>query len=153
MLLSGPFGPCYNSCVNYYLDVWRGYADFSGRARRKEYWYFTLFHTVMAVVGQLLAGGLYSENRTIGEIFEGTVFLYIVASIVPTLSVTVRRLHDIDKSGWWYFVAFIPVVGVFWLLILTCIDGTSGPNQYGPDPKALDVVPAPLTSSESTASR
>lgn len=126
--------------MNYYLDVWRGYFDFSGRTRRKEYWYFTLFHTLMAVTGQLLAGGLYTENHTTGEIFEAIVFGYIVASIIPTLSVTVRRLHDIDKSGWWYFVAFIPAVGVVWLLILTCIDGTSGANQYGPDPKSIDAV-------------
>lgn len=129
--------------MNYYFDVWRGYFDFSGRARRKEYWYFTLFHTIMAIAGELIAGGLYNENPTLGEIFMGIVFLYILASIIPTLAVSVRRLHDIDKSGWWYFIAFIPLIGPFWLLILTCTDGTIGPNQYGPDPKASDVAVSP----------
>ncbi len=132
--------------MNYYLDVWRRYFDFSGRARRKEYWYFTLYHAILEVSGLLLAGVSYNENTTIGTVFGAIVVLYILASIIPTLSVTVRRLHDIDKSGWWYFVSFIPVIGGIWALVLMCTDGTKGPNQYGPDPKALDAAPA-LTAS------
>jgi uncharacterized membrane protein YhaH (DUF805 family) len=126
--------------VNYYLDVWRGYADFSGRARRKEYWFFSLFHSLTVISGAFLADALSKENRTIGTIFGSIVVLYFLASIVPTLAVTVRRLHDVDKSGWWYFISFIPFVGPIWLLILTCTDGTPGPNQYGPDPKSADAV-------------
>ena len=132
--------------MNYYLDVWRGYFTFSGRARRKEYWYFVLFHDIMAAAGLFIAGALYSENRTIADTFVWIVYLYILASIIPTLSVTVRRLHDIDKSGWWQTVGLIPVIGGFWLLILMCTDGTVGPNQYGPDPKAIDSVAAEITS-------
>ena len=124
--------------MNYYLDVWRAYFDFSGRARRKEYWYFTLFHTIMEVAGFALAAAAYNDNRTIGTIFIGIAVLYYLASLVPSISVTVRRLHDIDMSGWWYFVQFVPVIGGIWLLVLMCTDGTKGPNQYGPDPKALD---------------
>ncbi len=85
--------------MNYYLDVWRGYADFSGRARRKEYWFFNLFHIAMAIAGEFLAGALYNENPTLGAIFGVIVVLYILASVVPSLAVTVRRLHDVDKSG------------------------------------------------------
>jgi uncharacterized membrane protein YhaH (DUF805 family) len=129
--------------VNYYLDVWRGFADFSGRARRKEYWFFSLFHSLTVVTGAFLADALSKENRTIGTIFESIVVLYFLASIVPTLAVTVRRLHDVDKSGWWYFISLIPFVGPIWLLVLTLTDGTSGPNQYGPDPKAADLVTSP----------
>jgi uncharacterized membrane protein YhaH (DUF805 family) len=126
--------------LNYYLDVWRGFADFSGRARRKEYWYFTLFHFIMALAGDIIAGAIYPENPVLGTAFGVIVLLYFLASIVPTIAVTVRRLHDVDKSGWWYFIAFIPFIGGIWLLVLTCTDGTAGPNQYGPDPKAVDVV-------------
>jgi uncharacterized membrane protein YhaH (DUF805 family) len=130
--------------VNYYLDVWRGYFDFSGRARRKEYWYFTLVHSVMEFGGGLLALAAYKDNTTIGTVFGAIVFLYILASIIPTISVTVRRLHDTDKSGWWYFVSFIPAIGGIWSLILMCTNGTKGLNQYGPDPKAL--APSMLSS-------
>jgi uncharacterized membrane protein YhaH (DUF805 family) len=129
--------------VNYYLDVWRGYFDFSGRSRRKEYWYFTLFHTILAIAGELLAAASYNENTTIGTVFGIIVLLYILASLVPSLAVSVRRLHDIDKSGWWFFVSFIPVIGGIWFLVLMCTDGASGPNQYGPDPKALDMATSP----------
>ncbi len=133
--------------MNYYLDVWRGYADFSGRARRKEYWFFNLFHIAMAIAGEFLAGALYNENPTLGATFGVIVVLYILASVVPSLAVTVRRLHDVDRSGWWYFIGFVPIIGGIWFLVLACTDGTSGPNQYGPDPKAADLIPAPLSTS------
>lgn len=133
--------------MNYYLDVWRGYFDFSGRARRKEYWYFTLLHTAMEIVGVLLIAGLSKDRPAIGTAFEILVILYILASIIPSIAVTVRRLHDIDKSGWWYFICFIPFVGPFWALFLALTDGTDGPNQYGPDPKAaqakMQLLPEP----------
>lgn len=125
--------------MNYYLDVWRGSFDFSGRARRKEYWYFTLYHTILAFSGELLAVGLINENAMIGSVFAAIVFLYILASTVPSIAVTVRRLHDIGKSGSWLFIGFIPLIGSIWLLVLMCTDGTSGPNRYGLDPKALDA--------------
>ena len=123
--------------MNYYVDVWRGYFDFSGRARRKEYWCFTLFHILTAFAGECLAAVIYDDNPTLGTAFGAIVLLYIVASVVPSIAVTVRRLHDTDRSGWWYFIGLIPFVGPIWLLVLTCTDGTKGPNQYGPDPKAL----------------
>jgi uncharacterized membrane protein YhaH (DUF805 family) len=125
--------------VNYYVDVWRDYFDFSGRARRKEYWIFTLYHTVILVSGELLVGVLANESSPIAIVFTLIYVLYVLASIIPTIAVSVRRLHDIDKSGWWLFIGLIPVVGAIWSLILMCTDGTNGPNQYGPDPKALEA--------------
>ena len=124
--------------MNYYVDVWREYFDFSGRARRKEYWFFTLYHTLLLFTGELLAGFLAKENSPLAMVFTVIFFLYILASIIPTIAVSVRRLHDIDKSGWWLFIGLIPIVGAIWSLILMCTDGTSGPNQYGPDPKATE---------------
>jgi uncharacterized membrane protein YhaH (DUF805 family) len=128
--------------VNYYVDVWRDYADFSGRARRKEYWIFTLYHTVILVSGELLAGVLANESSPIAMVFSLVYLLYALASIVPSVAVSVRRLHDIDKSGSWLFIGLIPFVGAIWLLILTCTDGTNGPNQYGPDPKDASALMA-----------
>jgi uncharacterized membrane protein YhaH (DUF805 family) len=130
--------------VSYYLDVWRGYFDFSGRARRKEFWFFTIFHDVMIVAGVLITGALSNENPALGTAFGCIVYLYVFASFIPFLAVTVRRLHDIDYSGWWLFVGLIPVVGEAWLFVLMCLNGTKGANQYGPDPRELAVM-APST--------
>lgn len=128
--------------MNYYLDVWHEYFDFSGRARRKEYWFFTLYHGLIILIGEALAVTSYRENSALDRIFWSVLVLYVLASIIPAIAVTVRRLHDINKSGWWYFISMVPVVGGIWLLILMCTDGTNGPNAYGPDPKALDATAA-----------
>ena len=125
--------------MNYYLDVWRGYFDFSGRARRKEYWYFTLYHAIATVLGELVAVTSFSDKSPLDVVFTAIFLLYFFASIIPSVAVTVRRLHDVDKSGWWYYIAFIPVIGAIWMLVLMCTDGTKGPNQYGPDPKMVEA--------------
>lgn len=97
----------------------RNYANFEGRASRSEYWFFHLF-----VFLAIWAG-----------IFTGPgVFLIMLGLVLPTLSVNVRRLHDIDRSGWFIFLAWIPLVGVIVLLIWHCQRGTTGGNRYGPDP-------------------
>ncbi|RPD49638.1 DUF805 domain-containing protein [Hymenobacter sediminis] len=119
--------------MNYFLHVLRNYAVFQGRARRKEYWMFVLFNIIFAVAilmvdGAIMATGLLS--------FSPLYILYTLAIIVPSLSVVVRRLHDQNKTGWWFLIGFVPVVGGIWLLVLLCTEGTAGPNQYGPDPKA-----------------
>jgi uncharacterized membrane protein YhaH (DUF805 family) len=126
--------------MNYYVDAWRDYFNFSGRARRKEYWYFVLFHALVLLSGDLLFASFYNEDPAIGNALGVALALYFLLSIIPGIAVTVRRLHDIGKSGWWYFVGAIPVIGAIWMLILTCTDGVAGPNQYGPDPKALEAA-------------
>lgn len=115
--------------MNWYLTVVRdNYANFSGRARRSEYWYFMLFHYLITIALCLL----YFALDFTGIIIVG---IYALAVFVPSLAVAVRRLHDINKSGWFYFVSLIPLIGGIWLLILLCTEGTQGPNQYGDDPK------------------
>ena len=99
-----------------------------------------MYHTVLLVTGGLLFEVSYKDNTVIGTIFGAIVVLYYLASLIPSISVTVRRLHDIDKSGWWYFINFVPAIGGLWALVLMCIDGTRGPNQYGPDPKSVDLM-------------
>lgn len=108
----------------------KNYATFSGRARRKEYWMFSLFNCIVWLIlyGLMLA----SESSLI----TGISVLYIFATFIPSLSVIVRRLHDIERSGWFYFISFIPVVGPIIVLVWLCKEGTTGANRYGADPKA-----------------
>ncbi len=116
--------------IEWYLKVVRdNYANFSGRARRSEYWYFTLCNFLIALV-------LFALALAIGTIGNIIYFIYILAVLVPSLAVIVRRLHDVGKSGWFYFISLIPLVGAIWLIVLFATEGDSGANKYGPDPKA-----------------
>ena len=111
------------------------YADFSGRSRRKEYWMFFLFvvavYVAIAIVGSVLSGGAEGLG-TIGGIL---LTIFALAIIVPSIAVQVRRFHDQDKSGWFCLLGFIPIVGGFIVLYFMIMEGTRGPNQYGPDTK------------------
>ena len=118
--------------------VFENYANFTGRARRSEYWYFTLaqFIILLSLVLLGVIGGSIFDN-VLGGFFVayGVFVLYSLATLLPTLGVVVRRLHDVGKSGWFYFIAFIPFVGGIWLLVLMCTEGDYGDNDYGSDPK------------------
>lgn len=116
------------SNLEWYLKVLQNYANFNGRARRKEYWMFQLFNSIIIIA-------LYFLGLVVSGIFIGLYVLYALAILIPSLAVTVRRLHDIGKSGWWYFICLVPIIGGIWLLILTCTEGTRGSNAYGLDPK------------------
>ncbi|WP_027480490.1 DUF805 domain-containing protein [Deinococcus pimensis] len=126
--------------MNEYLHVLRNYATFTGRARRREFWMFTLVQTVISVVFGILFGitGGLNEDLTISPAFGlfSVVFaLYALATFVPTLAVTVRRLHDTGKSGWFYLITFVPAVGSLIVLIFTIMDSEPGTNKWGPSPK------------------
>jgi uncharacterized membrane protein YhaH (DUF805 family) len=119
--------------MNWYLEVLKKYAVFNGRARRKEYWMFVLGNLIVAIIASVLDSVLFG-SKTVGL---GPLYLiYMLAVLVPGLAVSVRRLHDVGKSGWFILIAFIPIVGPIWLLVLTCMDGQPGENPYGPNPKA-----------------
>ena len=111
------------------------FADFQGRSRRKEYWMFQLGIILAYIVAAVFIGIV---GAVFGETASGIVmlplFLVVLGIFVPALAVTVRRLHDQDKSGWWILINFIPFGGIV-LLVFMCLEGTQGPNQYGPDPK------------------
>lgn len=113
----------------------------SGRARRKEYWMFYLVNIGIAIIIGLLAGiatSMDSNSQTnLIPIFNCISGLYSLAILLPSLAVFVRRLHDVGKSGWWFFISFIPLIGSIWLLVLMCTDSQPGPNQYGPNPKEV----------------
>lgn len=127
--------------MNWYLKCLRQYADFSGRARRKELWMFALFNGIFAIglfflgaiIGALISGG--DENITIIGIALYALVLYLLAVFIPSLAVLVRRLHDVGKSGWWYFIVFIPIIGAIWLFVLLVTDSEAVTNKYGENPK------------------
>jgi uncharacterized membrane protein YhaH (DUF805 family) len=107
-------------------SVFGKFAVFSGRARRAEYWYFVLLVLIAEIVLLAIDFGIFGMPILI--------WFLVVGVIVPGLSVTVRRLHDLDKSGWFYLFVFIPLVGPILLLVWMCTPGTPGPNSFGEDP-------------------
>ena len=111
------------------------YATFSGRARRKEYWLFFLFNWVAYIILALIdsaTGMMMTEG--VG-LLSGILWL---AFLIPWCAVIARRLHDIDKRGWWLFISLIPLIGAIVLVVFMCLDGTSGDNRFGPDPKGRE---------------
>ena len=116
--------------------VFENYANFSGRARRSEYWWFILANMILAVVAMVIDN---VAGITFGQIPYGPVYvLYALAVFLPGLAVTVRRLHDVGKSGWFYFIVLIPIVGAIWLLVLLFTEGAQEENQYGANPKIME---------------
>ena len=125
--------------MEWYLKVMRdNYANFSGRARRKEYWMFVLVQTIV-MIGLMILDSVLGLDFELQGISLGYGYLYLIGIIVhfiPSLAVLVRRLHDVGKSGWFYFIFLIPLIGVIWLLVLYCTEGQKQDNKWGPDPKA-----------------
>ncbi|OOF86684.1 hypothetical protein BKG93_02140 [Rodentibacter ratti] len=119
--------------MNWYLSVLKNYATFSGRARRKEYWMFCLFSFIISIALSILDGifGLINYETGLG-VLSG---LYTLAVFIPALAVSVRRLHDTNRSGWWLLINFIPLVGFIIFLVFMCLDSKTGDNKYGAYPK------------------
>ncbi|MFC0676549.1 DUF805 domain-containing protein [Lysobacter korlensis] len=128
--------------MDWYLKVLKQYFDFSGRARRKEYWMFLLFSVIVSIVLGIVdvMAGLTMLGGTMGTLGS----IYALAIIIPSLAVGARRLHDIDRSGWWMLIGLIPVIGFIVLIVWYASEGTRGDNRFGADPKAGDAdgVPA-----------
>ncbi len=117
--------------MEWYLKCLRQYADFKGRARRKELWMYILFNALFSFVAVFIDGIIGTSNESGLGLFSG---LYTLAVIIPSFAVCVRRLHDIGKSGWWYFIGLIPLLGII-LFIWFCKEGEPGENQWGKNPK------------------
>ncbi|MER0239260.1 DUF805 domain-containing protein [Fulvimarina sp. MAC8] len=125
------------------LRPYKRYFQFSGRARRKEYWLFTLW-SYGIFIAAMIALGAVAENfgdtptgAAVESIAGIAISLWFLLHIIPYLAVTVRRLHDIDYSGFAYFISFIPGVGPVILVVLCCLRGTPGRNRFGPNPKGF----------------
>ena len=128
--------------MDWMLMPLKRYADFSGRSCRKEYWMFYLL-IILVFVADFILGGLIgagvssSGNSSAMGVFGGILGIlstvFILGLLIPSLAVAVRRLHDIDKSGWFYLITFIPFVNIV-LIVWSCQRGTEGPNRFGDDP-------------------
>ena len=114
--------------MNWYLEVLKKYAVFGGRAQRAEYWYFFLFNLIITTVLGFADGVL----GTVGMLG----LIYSLGVLLPGIAVTVRRLHDTSRSGWWILIAIVPIIGVIVLLVFMVQDSQKGENDYGANPKA-----------------
>ncbi|WP_299437328.1 DUF805 domain-containing protein [uncultured Rhodospira sp.] len=115
--------------MNWFLHVvTKNYVNFNGRAGLSEYWFFVLFHIIFIVVASVIDAVLGLGVLSL---------LYSLAVLLPSLGVTIRRLHDTDRTAWWVLISLIPIIGTIWLIILMIQKGTEGENQYGkPGPTA-----------------
>ena len=127
--------------VEYWKKCLNKYADFNGRARRSEYWYFGLmnFLIVLGAYAIAIALAFVTRSAIISIIMLVVIGLYSLATIIPNLAVLVRRLHDTGKSGAWFFISFVPLIGGIWLLVLMCTDSQPGANDYGTNPKEINT--------------
>lgn len=120
--------------MKWYLKAISQYADFSGRARRSEYWFFVLFNMIFALIAAFI-DAIIGTSLGAGT---GIIYLiYLLFSFIPGLSVAVRRLHDAGKSGWMYLIILIPIIGPIWLLVLLFSDSQVGENKWGANPKEV----------------
>ncbi|MCC8180154.1 MAG: DUF805 domain-containing protein [Planctomycetes bacterium] len=124
----------------WYMRAWRRWKDFSGRARRKEYWTFVIINTVFTFL--LQTGVQYFTDETgytfgIGHVLNIIAWLFSLFILIPGLAVSYRRMHDRGKSGWWLLLYIIPLIGWLILVIMFVQDSQPGPNRYGPNPKNI----------------
>ncbi len=120
--------------MNWFMTALRNYAVFSGRSRRSEYWYFGLFYLILYAVCAIVDGIAGSFDRASGIGLLTAVLT--LALLLPSLSVSVRRLHDTGRSGWWLLLALIPLVGLIVLIVFFVQDSEAGANRFGANPKA-----------------
>ena len=118
--------------MNWYLKALKKYAVFSGRAQRSEYWFFILFYSIGYIVLSFIDGmiGTFSIDSGMG-LLSG---IFLLVHLLPSIGVSVRRLHDIGKSGWWYLLVILPIIGPIVLLVFFVMDSKED-NQYGSNPK------------------
>jgi len=121
--------------MKWFVKCMKQYAVFSGRARRTEFWMFALFNFIFAMIASIIDTAIGSK---LGILQFGIFYLiYSLAVLIPGLAVSVRRLHDIGKSGWMVLINLIPLIGLIWFIVLTVKDSQPGENQYGPNPKEV----------------
>lgn len=121
--------------MNWFISAVRKYAVFDGRARRKEFWFYELFYFVFFIALAWIDRftGTFDVRNSVGFLSG----LFAIAMFLPSLGVTIRRLHDTDRTGWWLLMVFVPFIGLIWLLVLLVLEGTPGDNRFGRDPVQL----------------
>ncbi len=113
------------NAFDYYVSAFKNYADFSGRARRSAYWYFVLFNILFSIGANIV-------DAVLGTIFVGVA--YALVAFIPGLALSIRRLHDTTRSGWWLLIALVPIIG-FIVLLVFFVEDSHPANEYGPNPK------------------
>ncbi|MFP8780427.1 DUF805 domain-containing protein [Hydrogenophaga sp. RWCD_12] len=127
--------------MNHFISVWKNSFNYGGRARRKEYWMFALFNMIavvfLSVLGSLIPGG---SSQPVLWLTAWLPMIYMIASMIPTLAVSVRRMHDTSRSGWWLLINFVPLIGGIWFFVLTVLDSKPETNDWGASPKYNGVA-------------
>ena len=124
--------------MNWYLEVLKKYAVFEGRARRKEYWFFILFNVLISMAlgfVDMVDEVIFNPETGLG-LFSG---IYALGVMIPGMAVSVRRLHDTGRSGWWLLINFVPVIGAIVFLYFMVLDSNPETNEYGPSPKGIEA--------------
>ena len=124
--------------MSLFVEALKKYAVFSGRSRRKEYWYFVLFVVIISIALSLIDSLIGAYDRSSGAGLLSTIFS--LAILIPSIAVSVRGLHDIDRTGWWVLISLVPLIEWIVLLVFRVQDGTPGTNRFGPNPKSARVV-------------
>lgn len=125
------FGKAISNCFH-------KYATFKGRARRSEYWWFCLLAGIVGAVVQVAANSVMENGVSFGgAVAYLLLFIFYIALIIPSLAVLFRRLHDTGRSGWWWFINLIPLIGWIVMIVFCCDDSDPNPNKYGESPKYL----------------
>ena len=120
--------------MNWYLKVLKNYTGFEGRARRKEYWMFFLINIIISIVLVIIDSKTGLLNQEVGYgLFSG---IYTLGVLLPSIAVSMRRLHDTGRSGWWLLISFIPLIGIIVLFVFMVLDSHGEDNQYGSNPKS-----------------
>lgn len=122
--------------MDWYLLVWKRFAEFHGRSRRKEYWMFALFSCLICFL--LYIPGLVLLRSGTGLIFFALYFIYALAALIPSLACSVRRLHDTGRSAWWLLICLVPLFGSVTFLVFMVLDSHPETNLYGPNPKLAE---------------
>ena len=107
----------------------RNYVGFSGRASRSEFWYWMLFTVLVSIAMTMIDLGILGISSNVNPFSS----IWSLATFLPSLAIGVRRLHDTDRNGWWWLIAFIPLIGIIVLIVFWCSEGTRGSNRFGPD--------------------
>lgn len=123
----------------YFLLAFKKYAVFKGRSTRSEFWYFYLAYIIIAIILSILS--------SFAKSLDVLVILFGIVSIIPILAISVRRMHDIGKSGWNYLWNLLPIIGNIYFIVLLCTKSQEGDNKYGPNPWGQAAAATPVTPS------
>ena len=122
--------------MKWYIAVLKNYVGFDGRAHRTEFWMFALFNFLFAMAAMIIDRVLGLPKILVG-VYGPIYILYALAVLLPGLALTMRRLHDTGRSGWFLLINLIPIIGGIWFLVLMCFDSQPGTNRYGANPKGI----------------